>query len=419
MAFRSTGPVALVSILVRVTAILGLSALALNGCSSDEPSAAKTPTSLPADAGPVLADCPASPEALLNVDDREESSPSWEALDCFASRLSRPPLPAFLAALNADLSQYPIDLTAPNLGWQYYNAVDAENATTPGNRSMWNSLSEVPPFADSKTGAKYTYPLQPEQHERKLRYAAAIIVDQKLKGRLFSGVFSYPKTFDWTVTGTTKDAFLSWFETRFIPEKVIEAKALERVKADAFIPFPLPLEAWVENLPFTKTLSLPEKVALAQAMIGALVPKVREHFKGVLMASSGADYGRWGTSWSDVDFSSFDAIGFSIVPTCKGAPVDAYLTAQFEGYLRVLGRAGAKRWGIGEVVMPLREWVSPSCMTEEEFDRVEFDTYGAVMGRLKSLRKAPNPPSLAQFGSVFANESTRENVFNFMRAVTE
>ena len=54
----------------------------------------------PADPTPTTVSCSDDGDTALNVNDGEDTTPTWATLDCYAARVSRKSLPSFLATFH-------------------------------------------------------------------------------------------------------------------------------------------------------------------------------------------------------------------------------------------------------------------------------------------------------------------------------
>ena len=387
----------------------------LGSCSDD--TKGEPPNSRPPDeTAPSAFVCPAEITELINVNDGEDTVPSWESLDCFSKDLVRLPQPNFLAGALADLARYSEDRTTRNLGWVMYSDIDAQHATAVSNRSIWNNLSAVPPYVELETNTLYTFPLKPEWHEKKIRVAAAMLIAQKLKKRYTTAVFFYPPKMNWAPIASSVADFKTWYTEHFIPEKIVEAKALERIQVESYSPFQVELETWVEWLPFASSTPVEEKVALAQWMVDSLVPKLREHFKGSITVHSYVNYELKGSQWNTMNYEKFDLIGFSYFPICGGTNHEIYLQTQFENYLSVVSNSGNKKWGMTEIGPDEANWVGNGCMPRDEYSAKELEIYSALIDKMEAIAPAP---VASGFPNKFVNTETRKRVEAYVRSKIE
>jgi hypothetical protein len=207
-------------------------------------------------------------------------------------------------------------------------------------------------------------------------------------------------------------AFKEWYLNHFIPEKVVEAKALERIKVEKYTPFVVELESWVARiLPFAATTSTSEKVALAQWMIDMLVPELRKHFKGSIHAHSYINYELDGIEWNQLNFSKFDSLGFSYFPICGGTDHKQYLEIQFENYLKVVEKSGNIPWGVSEIGPSKKTWVENGCMSERDYADIEPVIFEAFLNKMKAVTPAP---SSAGFATTFVNPATSALVTGYL-----
>jgi hypothetical protein len=383
------------------------------GCDDSNRNKGEPPGSKPPDAQPVPVSCPAKIEDLINVRDGEDTVPTWEQLDCFTNTLVRKPTPKFLSDRLTDFSKYIEDRTTPNLGWTMYQDIDAQTTALGTDVAMWNTLNQVPPYVELSTNTVYTFPLKPEWHERKIRFAASIFIAQKKKDRFTSAVFFYPPTplMSWAFA-SSQTVFKEWYLNHFIPEKVVEAKALERIKVERYTPFVVELETWVARiLPFAAVTSTAEKVELAQWMIDTLVPELRKHFKGLIHAHSYINYELNGVEWNRLNFSKFDTLGFSYFPVCGGQDHNTYLQIQFENYLKVVENSGNIPWGVSEIGPSKKTWVDNGCMSEAEYSDIEPVIFEVFINKMKTVTPAP---SSTGFASTFVNPATSALVAEYL-----
>jgi hypothetical protein len=170
----------------------------------------------------------------------------------------------------------------------------------------------------------------------------------------------YPPTSDYPRFSTAQQ-LRDWVNTIFIPEKVKEAKFAELMKVEAFAPFMVEWEVFLNGQTslFCATapcLGKPAQIALAQELLNAIATAVRPHFTGALVAYSYQSYNIHGTEWNALDFSAFDDVQFSLNPKCAVAETQKSIVAQLDEYYAlqlaqiatVMSHAPRARWGIGE-----------------------------------------------------------------------
>lgn len=190
-------------------------------------------------------DCSLTPRQLV---ERLEvnlpaSIPSREQLDCYAGQLVRAPRPAFWISVGHQTFEAPENPNSGPTDWKGTWPLIQEYVQLLGEWPEANvityPLNEVPPYVTM--GGKPFYPYTAETWDQKMRAAETLGLYFKSLGKpLTVHYFTPPNLEEWENSPIpvmrSKEEFLDWWRTYYIPERVSLAKLAERLKARYFQP---------------------------------------------------------------------------------------------------------------------------------------------------------------------------------------
>ena len=172
-----------------------------------------------------------------------------------------------------------------------------------------------------------------------------------------------------------------------IPGYILQAKAAEKVKAEmmqvggiqAEVEVIFSMNEFLGNLPPS------EQVELAQWFIDKLIPEVRKHFKGMIWATSAANYDSgdpnfpittmnpaFGPHWKDLSFAAADHVSFTLILSCDFRHVERYLEIQFANIQEIVQRDNVSWSSIG---IPGDRFFGPSYekSCKDDFEDTELE----------------------------------------------
>ncbi len=293
----------------------------------------------------VTVDCSTSLEFSIN--NLQNTIPSWEEVECFTDENQRLAMPDITVRGLASSG-------VVSTGTDYFLAVldywDELTEDYHGNLSS-QVFGMLPPYYpnswDTETGQELYL-------DERLRSAAIAYTREKRLGRPILMIAFTPPELESPAFSDSEELF-TWLRDEFIPVKIEEAKAAEKIKVEAYVPWPLELEVFIRDLAgegnggFIEAMSDNEKIQFAQSVIDEIRDAVRPHFTGTLIAHSYHNYWQAGTLWNQLSYEGFDEIHFAFFATCDVESTDHYMDAQIENYQIVLENSGNLPWQANEI----------------------------------------------------------------------
>jgi hypothetical protein len=314
----------------------------------------------------------------------EDSIPEWAAVDCFTGNLQRKPMPAFIKRYNMEAGQFARMPREGQLQWAHFDTA----SSLPVVNFSSGMFSGIPPFWDLMQQKGYEYPLSPTYLDRKLRGAAPFFLTDKMKGWRTLFVQFYPP--GTAVAGVVDvPTYKQWVMDHLVPEKVAEAKYAERLKFEAFMPFPAEVEIMINTLPFTQTIPVEERVALAQWLADTIRTAVRPHYAGHLIAPSYTRFEVTGEAWNKLSFAGWDSVAFGVFPECNLEETRRYMAAQLPHWMTIVASSGGIRWTSGEIFVKPQHFINASCLTEQQYLQAEPMLYQAIIDAIESASVKP------------------------------
>lgn len=284
------------------------------------------------------------PSIELLIDRLEGTDPSWDDIECNAQDLRRLPIPVFAKRVVAD----------PN------GVFDTHNNLSLLYSALWDKFAKeysenlssavghvLPPYADENRKT-LSYPLSIHDHERVIKGRSVVFMAEKKKGRVIFFSNNPPPA---KVAPLFKnlDEFEKWKSNTYVPQKTLEAKTAELIKAEYYDPFLVEAEVFFNKIDQPILGNLPDKelLTIAQDFVNDTRDAVRPYFKGRLIGRSYVKYEYAGDFWKNLSFKGFDEIMFTLVPTCDLASARSYITRQLSNYTFMAKRDNLP-WTIGE-----------------------------------------------------------------------
>lgn len=334
--------------------------------------------------------------------------PTWQELERFTENAERLPIPAFekraLAWLGTEGDGNPFSSNYMEDVLVFNNELIEEFG---GNMSS-ALMSPVPPFS-GPNGEEITYPIQPDILDKKMRAVTASFLYEKSLGLPVTFVNFYPPSVE-SEKFATKEAFYDWFENRFLPEKVAEAKAAEIMKAEKLMPWPLEFELLINDFGgifdegFLSASSEEEILAFAEDVKTKVLNAVKAHYNGIVVAHLFNNYFQRPDYhyWDRMSYSGFDEIHFALFPPFDVEATEAYMDEQLIHYSKIIQNSGNIPWLASEI--SVFEWyVEPGKM--EEYEKGLYETV------FIKLENATIPPKgISPAGGYMKTQEAREFV---------
>lgn len=348
-------------------------------------------------------------EHLDNINDfGNPVIPSWDEIDCFTEDLVRLENPSFykMAHSGDTVPGTPQSQPAPTV-LQWIDHWDSIYTTYGANISP-ALMSPVPPWVQ-ENGNEFDYPLTPSLLDQKLRSAALVFINEKLKGRRIRVVQFYPPSNQYDDSDFFDEASFREFVTNvLVPEKVSEAQMAERIKAEYYAPFPLEVEVFIKNLPFYDEMPESDAIQLAQDFIDEIQAAVAPHFQGTLMIASVSRYESMDDPWNALEMSAFDQIAFGLFPECNMSITQSYLDRQIANFEAIVERDQVP-WVFSEVFINPDLYDMQGCI--DNFAAIEADLVNAV---IDTMENSSTPPVGAGFDQyLFVTDDAADVVIDY------
>lgn len=327
-----------------------------------------------------VATCSISLETWIS--DLQNTIPSWDEADCFTSENVRLEQPAMIVRGLANSA-------AISPGTDYFASVldywDGLAEDYHGNLSS-QVFGMLPPYNVNSWNEETGQELYLDE---RLRSAAIAYTREKQLGLpILMIAFSPPELESPNFSDT--DEFFSWLRDVFIPVKIQEAQAAERIKVESYVPWPLEFEVFIRDLGgegnsgFIEAMNDSEKIAFAQSVIDEIRDAVRPHFSGTLVAHSYHNYWQAGTIWNQLSYDGFDEIHFAFFATCDVESTSNYMDAQLENYQIVIENSGDIPWQANEISVGDNLFNCDTSLAD-----IEQQVYQTIF---EALIDAENPP---------------------------
>lgn len=333
--------------------------------------------------------------------------PSWEELERFTATAERLPVPVYekraLAWLGLEGdNRFTGDYMKAVLGFNNELIEEFD-----GNMSS-ALIAPLPPFSGSN-GEEITYPIQPDILDAKLRAATVSFLYEKSLGLPVTFVNFYPPHVE-SEKFATRESFYDWFDNRFLPEKIAEAKAAEIMKAEKYMPWPLEFELLINDIGgifddgFLSQSSNEEILAFASDVKTRILNAVKAHYNGIVVAHLYNNYYLRPDYhyWDEMSYTGFDEIHFALFPPFDVEGTEAYMDVQLAHYARIITNSDNIPWVASEI--SVFEWYVQSGKMEE-YER------GMYEATFKKLENAPIPPKgISPAGGYMKTDAARQYV---------
>lgn len=290
------------------------------------------------------AEDPLVSEAQGLVSSLSTEVPEWQKLFDFAENFEREEPAHFATRWVQYWGDAPASLEANMSIWDHNFDDTGATVSTFNSYVIGMEYGQLPQSTD--------YPQKNlEALDKKLRIIATLIALEKVRGRQVLFKHHYP---DGAVDlGFPNEAdFKEYISGFFRVTKAKEAEMAENMQVEYYVPFPEPIESYIDRQGFTLGYTVEQKALLAQFVLDTVSDEVRKIFSGTLVVTSHAESASAGSIWNKLNFSSYDEIHFTLVPSCEGGAVAAkYLDDQFEHISTVLAEHPGLRWGIAQLAL--------------------------------------------------------------------
>lgn len=295
------------------------------------------PDEIPADASTEV-------RARSLVEKLESEVPTWEELFELADHVERGEPAQFATQWVQFWNDAPDDLKANIDIWDHYMSDGDVTVSAANSYKIGLEYGLLPNSND--------FPLYDlDALDKKLRFIGTILLHEKAKGRRTLFQHHYP---DGAVDlgFTNQGDFKQYIEDNFGVVKAKEATMAENMQVEYYVPFPEPIESYIERQGFTNSWPKEDKVKLAQFVLDEIRDRLGNIFSGILVAPSHAEYEGSSDVWNTLDFSEYDEIHFTLVPKCEsGITPEGYLQDQFANIKKVLDKHPSMRWGVSQLAL--------------------------------------------------------------------
>ncbi len=335
-------------------------------------------------------DCTLTVQSLL--ENLEDTTPSWEQLDCYTQDLARLTRPSFYLQASDQPPEDNSGETDNNndtmfdwrqLSWRLLQTDMALFEEWPQANIWGYNLQEVPPYlVDPCVG--YTA----DEFDQRLRGMATVSTYLKQQGQLLKVDYFTPPSMSEceNINGPTSSSeWLSWWEETYIPERVQIAQMAERIKAEYYQPWDVEPGIMLRSMgeDWFDAMEPAAQTQLAQQAIDSLYEALRPVFSGTLVVIV---LERWEfyQSLHSVDYSEWDQVNFVLFTEGDVEATQNYLANQLALYQEMITRDGIEYWVLQELtVNPItHERLLPAGV---EFEDIEADIYQAIIDAIGSL----------------------------------
>tara|TARA_B100000029_G_scaffold424085_1_gene431608 strand:- start:1038 stop:2456 length:1419 start_codon:yes stop_codon:yes gene_type:complete len=334
--------------------------------------------------------------------------PSWTELKPFtdaATRLSYPSYQKRALIWGADIQpsdgNYARDqMVLYDKTWNDYGA------------NISGALSSVvPPFV-APGGGDLTYPLPTNILDEKLRSITTMFLREKSLGRLTTLINFWPPSWD-PDPFTSEAAFNDWIDNQFLPNKVEEAKAAERMKMEYYVAWPLEFELFIKNFGglgdggFLDSMSEGQILTFATNLKNKIRDAIKQHYTGKLAAHIYNNYYWQSATWQDdLTYEGFDEIWAAFFPQGDVQTTAAYTDAQITAYTTIVQNSGSIPWVATEIS------IFDEYFPNADLNAIEKDLLETVFTKLEVASPAPVGIGVAT-GSKLRTQAARDYVKSY------
>ena len=315
--------------------------------------------------------------------------PTWEELERFTEVAERLTLPTFekwaLPWTGLPGEEEVFDRTKDWMPQVLdYNKTLVKEFGANGSSAL---MTSVPPFL-MPDGSAIPVPFPLDILDQRLRATTVLFLYEKSLGLPVTFVNFYPPNQE-LEKFSTKSAFNQWFESRYLPEKIAEAKAAELMKAEKVIPWPLEFEILIAEIGgigdggFLDGVSDEEVLAFANEVKTSIFNATKANYNGNIVAHLYNNYQRPGFDyWDQMSYSEFDEIQFSLFPPLNVEGAEAYMDEQLIHIMKIVENSGNVPWMGGVSVF---EWY----VEDGKLEEYERNMYKVTF---EKMELAPIPP---------------------------
>lgn len=330
------------------------------------------------------------------IDNLSSEVPEWNYIYELGEVFDQNEAPKFATRWVQFWKNIPTDLKANMDIWEHYMS-DVDATVTPFNTYVIGlEFGQLPQSTD--------YPITSlDVLDKKLRMIATLMLGEQVAGRRTLFQHSYPDGAS-DLGFTNEVDFKSYIQNNFRVEKAKEAQMAGSMNLDYYVPFPQSIEGWIDTQGFAVNFTIEQKVDLAQYVLNVIGGELHTSFPGILVVPSGAEYQEANSPWTKLDFSLYDEIHFTVVPSCEATDLHTNLDIQMGNIKEVITKHSQLRWGIAGLAA--YEPVLNSC-SNTEFGVYQKEVLIDLFGRIDELTQS-NPNHA--FSGVFADFLTDGNV---------
>ncbi len=311
--------------------------------------------------------------------------PSWTELKPLTDAAVRLPYPSYQKrALSGSDEIQPADgnYTREALeNWDYLWSTYGPNIS-PAFTSV------VPPFV-LPGGGDLTYPLPPTILDEKLRSITTMYLREKSLGRPTTFINFWPPDWDWDQF-SSESTFHQWIDTQFLPNKIEEAKAAERMKVEYYVAWPLEFELFIKKHGglgdggFLDAMTDTEILTLATDLKNKIRDEIKKHFHGKLVAHIYTNYYWVPATWeAQLTFEGYDEIWAAIFPQGDVALTADYVDAQIAAYTNIVRNSGNIPWAANEIS------IFEKSFPDADLSAIEKELLETVFTKLENASPAP------------------------------
>jgi hypothetical protein len=311
--------------------------------------------------------------------------PSWAELKPLTDAAVRLPYPSYQKrALSGSDEIQPADGNYTREALEVWD--DIWSTYGPNISPAFSSV--VPPFV-LPGGGDLTYPLPPAILDEKLRSITTLYLREKSLGRPTTLINFWPPNWD-PPPFSSESTFHQWIDTQFLPNKIEEAKAAERMKIEYYVAWPLEFELFIKDQGglgdggFLDAMTDAEILTLATDLKNKIRDEIKKHFHGKLVAHIYTNYYWVPATWeAQLTFEGYDEIWAAIFPQGDVALTADYVDAQIAAYTNIVKNSGNIPWVANEIS------IFEKSFPDTNLNAIEKELLETVFTKLENASPAP------------------------------
>ncbi len=311
--------------------------------------------------------------------------PSWDELKVFTDAAARLPYPAYQKrALSGSESIQPTDGNYTREALEVWDGI----WSTYGPNISPAFSSVVPPFV-LPGGGDLTYPLPPTVLDEKLRSITTMYLREKSLGRPTTLINFWPPNWD-PPPFSSESEFHQWIDTQFLPNKIEEAKAAERMKIEYYVAWPLEFELFIKDQGglgdggFLDAMTDAEILTLATDLKNKIRDEIKKHFHGKLVAHIYTNHYWVPATWeAQLTFEGYDEIWAAFFPQGSVEVTAGYMDAQIAAYTEIVKNSGNIPWAANEIT------IFEKSFPDTDLNAIERELLETVFTKLENASPAP------------------------------